>query len=107
MNKATLAIPTRWEAGILQIKQWVEDYSAKHGVGFEVVLAPQVDSGKIYIIDHTLTNFEWQICDNAIDIIGSHLTHINQRRNDVWKSRHDVTEELEQQLQEISDAQPS
>ncbi len=101
MNTATIAIPRRWEPAMLQIKRFVERYAELHNVHFRVVLTYQLDAGQIYLIDETLTQFERQVCENAISAISEQLNA--NLSKDPWQASSDVTAELQTQLREIGE----
>ena len=100
MGAATIAIPTRWEKGAFQIKQFIEDQARQFDVNFEVKLTFQWDAGAIYIVDDdSLTSTERMVCQNAVSAMGDRLNL--EWSDDVWKARKDVNEESRKQLDEI------
>lgn len=101
MNSATIAVPTRWQPAIYQIKQFVEHYAGSHGLAFDIVFTFQLDSGQMYITDDSLTEFERQVCQNAISAVSDQMNA--NLSEDVWQARSDLTKELHAQLREISD----
>ena len=101
MNSVTIAVPTRWQPAIFQIKQFVEQYAASHNVHVSVTLTFQLDAGQIYITSDPLPPFEEQVCQNAVSALSDQL-NANLSR-DAWQARGDVTQELQEQLLQISD----
>ena len=101
MNSVTIAVPTRWQPAVFQIKQFVEEYAASHNVNVSVTFAFQLDAGQIYITGDPLPPFEEQVCQNAVSALSDQL-NANLSR-DAWQARSDVTQELQQQLQEIGE----
>jgi len=66
-----------------------------------VVLTYQLDAGEIYLVDDTLTEFERQVCGNAVSAISDQLNASLSR--DPWQASADVTAELQAELKEIRD----
>ena len=85
MNRATISVPTRWQAAMLQIKQFIEEYAALHDVQFSVSLTFQVDAGQMYIMEDSLTQFERQVCQNAISAMSDQLNA--NLSIDPWQAR--------------------
>jgi len=90
----------RWNSGVFQLKEFIEQYAQRYDMRFEIVLAPQLDAGQMYLTEDSLTESERLVCENAISAANEYLNHIDP---DIWKTRHDLTEEDERNLKEISD----
>jgi hypothetical protein len=101
MNTATIAIPERWQAAMGPIKRFVEHYAELHSAPFNVILTYQLDAGEIYLVDDSLTQFEREVCQNAIWGLSSQLNA--NLSTDPWQASADVTDELKAQLKYISD----
>jgi hypothetical protein len=101
MNTATIAVPKRWEPAMLEIKRFVERYAEMHNARFSVILTYQLDAGQIYITDDTLTQFERQVCQNAISAISDQLNA--NLSKDPWQASAEVTAELQAELKLISE----
>ncbi len=99
MNTATIAIPERWEPAMAEIKRFVERYAQLHNAPFSVTLTYQLDAGQIHLIDDTLTEFQRQVCENAIYSLSDQLNA--NLSKDPWQASKDVTAELEAELQRI------
>jgi hypothetical protein len=87
MNTATIAIPRRWEPAIGEIKRFVEHYAELHNAPFSVTLTYQLDAGQIYITDDTLTQFQRQVCQNAISALSDQLNA--NLSKDPWQASAD------------------
>lgn len=99
MGAVTIAIPTRWEKGAFQIKQFIEDQARQFDVRLEGILTFQLDAGEIYIVDDSLTPTERMVCQNAVSAMNDRLNL--EWSDDVWKARKDLNEESRRQLDEI------
>ena len=101
MNTATIAIPKRWEPAMGEIKRFVEEYAQLHKARFTVVLTYQLDAGQIYLIDDTLTEFERQVCENAIHSLSDQLNA--NLSKDPWQAVQDVIAALQREIQRIEE----
>jgi hypothetical protein len=92
----TIALPDRWQPAAFQIKQFVEKYAAgHHRSSGEVILAFQLDSGQIYVLDHSLGESELLACQNAVSALSNRLNaHLSK---DAWQACTDVIAELEEE----------
>ena len=86
---------------MLKIKRFVERYAEMHNMHFRVILTYQLEAGQIYLVDDTLTQFERQVCQNAISAISDQLNA--NLSKDPWQASADITAELQAELKEISD----
>jgi hypothetical protein len=106
-KSVTIAIPTRWQPAAFQIKQFIEKYAASHhqSVG-EVILAFQLDSGQVYVLEHSLLNeSELLVCQNAV---GALSTRLNANLSkDVWQGCQDVMTELEEEARLLDELMKS
>lgn len=101
MGAVTIAIPTRWQEGTLQIKRLIEDYAQLSGVTIEVILTGERDPEKIYIVEDSLGAAERVVCDNAISELNDRLNH--GLSEDPWQARTDAGRQLQADFDAIAE----
>src|SRR4051794_7449657 len=102
MNRATIAIPRRWESGLHRIREYLKDDAALASDGieqYEIIHAEQWDSGMIWVLDDSNLTLNQRLFLRAA--IGEINAALNANEGDIWKVAKTLTEERRAEVARI------